>query len=95
MGGDLSGRVLRGVMLDSIADRLVVRTEATMTRPASLLALTAALLAAISLVGLGYVEAELAGGLPEVPHHWWSTLPLLGLLVSAATALAAHRLSKT
>jgi len=66
-----------------------------MTRPASLLILTAALLATVSLVGLGYVKAELAGGLREVPQHWWSALPLLGLLVSAATTHAAHRLSKT
>ncbi len=65
-----------------------------MTRPAALLALTAALLAAISLFGLGYAEAELVGGLREVPQHWWSALPLVGLLVSAATALASYRLSK-
>lgn len=61
---------------------------------ASLIALTAGLLAAISLFGLGYAVAELAGGVREVPQHWWSTLPLLGLLLSALTALAAHRLSK-
>lgn len=68
--------------------------EATMIRPASLLALTAALIAAISLFGLGYVEAELAGGFQEVPQHWWSALPLVGLVVSAATALAARRYSR-
>jgi len=52
------------------------------------------LVAAISLFGLGYAAAELAGGLREVPNHWWSALPLFGLLVSAATSLTAHRLSK-
>jgi hypothetical protein len=65
-----------------------------MTRPASLLALAAALLAAISLFGLGYVEAELVGGFRGVPQHWWSALPVLGLFLSAVTALAARRLSK-
>ena len=65
-----------------------------MNRPESLIALAAGLLAAISLLGLGYAVAELAGGVREVPQHWWSAPPLLGLFLSALTALTARRLSQ-
>jgi hypothetical protein len=70
-------------------------TEATTIRRASLIAFTAGLLAASSLFGLGYAVAELAGGLREVPQHWWSALPLFGLFLSGLVALAASRLSKS
>ena len=65
-----------------------------MNRHAALMALMAGLLAALSLFGLGYAVAELAGGVREVSQHWWSVLPLMGLFLSALTALAAYRLSK-
>lgn len=65
-----------------------------MNRPVTLIGLAAGL-ATISLLGLGYAVAELAGGLREIPQHWWSTLALLGLFLSVLTVLAAHRLSKT
>lgn len=65
-----------------------------MNRPGPIIALAAGLLAAISLLGLGYAVAELAGGVREVPQHWWSALPLLGLFLAAFAALAARRLSK-
>lgn len=34
---------------------------------------------ALSLFLLGYATAELSGGIGEVPNHWWSTLPVLGI----------------
>ena len=65
-----------------------------MNRPVSAIALAAGLLAAISLFGLGYAVANLAGGVREVPQHWWSALPLLGLFLAALTVLTARRVSK-
>jgi hypothetical protein len=53
--------------------------------------LVAVVLGAVSLFALGYAVNDLADGITEVPHHWWSSAPLLGL--GAALALwAAPRL---
>ena len=65
-----------------------------MNQRRDLIALAAGVLAAISLFGLGYAVAELTGGVREVPQHWWSALPLLGLFLSALTFLTARRFSK-
>jgi hypothetical protein len=40
----------------------------------------AVVLAAVSMFALGYAVNGLAGGLTELPRHWWSTAPLLGLM---------------
>ena len=57
-----------------------------------LLAASAILLAACSLVALGYVVNDLAGGVAKVHRHWWSTIPVLGLLVAALLGACAAQL---
>ncbi|MEZ5174979.1 MAG: hypothetical protein R2823_02085 [Acidimicrobiia bacterium] len=38
---------------------------------------------------LGYAVAELSEGWREVPRHWWSAFPLVGLAVSLAAVIGA------
>lgn len=54
------------------------------------LGLVAIGLAVASSFGLGYVINNLAGGITELPRHWWSTAPLLGLVLAAALGFAAR-----
>ena len=42
-------------------------------------------LAAASLVGFGFTVGQLADGVPEIPHHWWSSASA-GLTVIAVVA---------
>lgn len=42
------------------------------------------ILAIVSVFALGYAINDLAGGISELPRHWWSTAPVLGLLVAVA-----------
>ncbi|MGH2739618.1 MAG: hypothetical protein ACRDH6_03925 [Actinomycetota bacterium] len=39
----------------------------------------ALILATMSLVAFGYNLDELANGIVEVPFHWWSAAPVLGV----------------
>ncbi len=57
-----------------------------------LLAIT---LAVFSLVGLGYALGALAGGLFDVPRHWWSTLPVLGLFAAGISIVVTIRRGRT
>jgi hypothetical protein len=41
--------------------------------------LAALVLAAASLFALGYAVNDLANRITEVPQHWWSSAPVLGL----------------
>jgi hypothetical protein len=64
---------------------------------ASVLYRTAIVTAAVSLLLLGYALVNLSGGLIEVPQHWWSTMPVLGVAASiilAAVARSARRSTK-
>ena len=45
-------------------------------------------LAIASSFALGYVINELTHGITELPQHWWSTAPALGLLVAALIGVA-------
>ena len=48
-------------------------------------------LATVSVFALGYAVNGLAEGITELPRHWWSGAPLLGLVV-AGTLAAIGRL---
>lgn len=48
-------------------------------------------LAVASSVVLGYVINNLAHGITELLQHWWSTAPLLGLVLAAALGVAGLR----
>ena len=65
------------------------RLEETLEQPKTFFRV-AQLLAAMSLFALGYAVAELADGVREIPRHWWSVLPLIGLSVAGALALAGR-----
>jgi hypothetical protein len=58
------------------------------TRPRKTLGLVAAALAVVSLIAFGYAWAELAGGLRDVPRHWWAVLPLFGLGAAGTLGIA-------
>ena len=45
-------------------------------------------LAIASSFTLGYAINDLAHGIAELPQHWWSTAPALGLLVAALIGVA-------
>ena len=51
----------------------------------------AIVLATVSVFALGYAVNGLAGGISELPEHWWSGAPLLGL-VGAGVLAAIGRL---
>lgn len=74
--------------IDLILHALVERTETTMQRM-SMMLFAAVIIAAISLIAFGYTLAELAGGLRDVPRHWWSTLPLIGLALAGVMGVIA------
>jgi len=82
-----SGRPTRD-LIDIAACALRWRMEAVVKDPLSAIA---AIIAVISLFACGYAVAELAGGIGEIPRHWWSTLPFAGLLLAAALAVPRSR----
>ena len=45
-------------------------------------------LAIASSFALGYAINDLSHGITELPQHWWSTAPALGLLVAALIGVA-------
>lgn len=65
-----------------------------MTLRTSLFAPAAIVITVISIFGLGYAVTELAEGLTELPRHWWSVLPLVGLFLGALLGITAFRVSK-
>lgn len=46
----------------------------------------AVVLAGLSLFALGYAINGLADGITELPRHWWSAAPVLGVLLAATLA---------
>ena len=55
----------------------------------------AVLLAAASLFAMGWTTKDLARGVVEIPFHWWSTIPVVGLVFAGALALWAIRGERT
>lgn len=53
----------------------------------------AIVVAAASLFALGYATNGLADGITELPRHWWSTAPILGLFL-AVTLAAVGRIKR-
>lgn len=74
-------------LIDVAAVTLRWHSEVVMRNPLSIVAAT---LAALSLFGAGYAVAELTGGVSELLEHWWSTLPIAGLLLAAGLAVLAR-----
>lgn len=66
--------------IDIAVHAVLERADYLMKTLTTVLYAGAAILAVVSLVALGYSIPELAGGVRDIPRHWWSTLPLLGLL---------------
>lgn len=52
------------------------------------------ILAIVSVFALGYAISDLAGGISELPRHWWSTAPVLGLVLAAAAGILARARSR-
>ena len=73
---DVAGQALRWQMEESTRD---------------LWGILALILAAVSLFALGFAVNGLAGGVTELPRHWWSTAPVLGLVAAAAFGYAGRR----
>ena len=46
-------------------------------------------LAAASLVVLGFTVGQLAHGVPEIPHHWWSSASACLTVVAVAAAIVS------
>ena len=63
-------------------------TEVPMPRP---LRIVATALAFAAVFCLGYAVNDLRHGIVDVPMHWWSTLPLVGLGVAGALWVLAGR----
>lgn len=80
--------------IDIFVHAVQERMETTMKSTTSIVLIAAAILGAASLVTFGYAVAELAGGIREVPNHWWSTLPLVGIAISATAVLGVTKLPK-
>lgn len=55
---------------------------------------SALVLAAVSIFALGYAVNGLADGITELPKHWWSTAPILGLLLAAAIGFVGRTRSR-
>jgi hypothetical protein len=51
----------------------------------------AGLLAAASLFAMGWTTKDLARGVVEIPFHWWSTIPVIGLVAAGALAFWGRR----
>ncbi len=47
-------------------------------------------IALVSAFWHGFVVNDLAGGITELPRHWWSAPPILGLVVAAALGAIGH-----
>ncbi len=56
-------------------------TEVTMFKPMMLI------LAAASLVLFGFTVGQLAGGVREIPQHWWSSISAAVALIAVAGAI--------
>lgn len=55
----------------------------------------AGVLAAASLFAMGWTTKDLARGIVEIPFHWWSTIPVVGLAFAGALALWDRRGERT
>jgi hypothetical protein len=58
-------------------------TEVTMFKPMMLI------LAAASLVLFGFTVGQLAGGVREIPEHWWSSISAAAVLIAVAGAIVS------
>ena len=47
------------------------------------------IVAAASLVMFGFTVGQLADGVREIPHHWWSSVSAAVAIVAVATALVS------
>jgi hypothetical protein len=47
------------------------------------------ILAAASLVAFGFTVSQLADGVPEIPHHWWSSASAGLTVVAVAAAIVS------
>jgi cytochrome bd-type quinol oxidase subunit 2 len=54
----------------------------------------ASALVVLGLVGLAWSIPLLAGGIEELPRHWWSTLPAALVVVGVALVTALSRGSR-
>lgn len=52
---------------------------------------SAGLVAAASLFAMGWTTKDLANGIAEIPFHWWSMIPVIGLVLAGALALWDRR----
>ncbi len=55
---------------------------------------SAIVLGIASVFALGYALNDLSGGLNELPKHWWSAAPLLGLALAGAAAMIGRARAK-
>ena len=58
-------------------------TEVTLFKPMMLIA------AAASLVAFGFTVGQLAGGVREIPQHWWSSLSVAVAVIAVAGAIVS------
>jgi hypothetical protein len=66
--------------VDIVRSGLVARVGENMR---TLTDLSLAAVAAVALVAIGYTSAELSRGVLEAHQHWWSTAPLILLILTA------------
>lgn len=78
-------------LVSALRHVLSKRLEYTMKDLRMMSTAVAIVIGAVSLVAFGYALAELAGGVRDVPRHWWSALPLMTLAASAVTVVVVQR----
>ena len=72
---------------DLLRTAVTLRLEDIMQNKLTLMLFAAVALASGSLVAMLFTIPELAGGVRDIPKHWWSSAPLAGLAVSAALGI--------
>ena len=55
---------------------------------------SALFVAAVSIFALGYTVNGLADGITELPRHWWSTAPIVGLVLAVAIGFVGRTRSR-
>jgi hypothetical protein len=64
-----------------------LRMEDILKNRISPMIVTAVAIGAASLTAFVLAVPELAGGLRDVPQHWWSSIPVLGMASASTLAI--------
>ena len=73
--------------IDLIQSAIRMRMEDILKTRITPMLVIAVAIGAASLTAFVLALTELAGGLRDVPRHWWSSIPLVGMALASTLAI--------